>query len=127
MLAIDSKLCLHVYVVIHVTADFLVVLCSISLHLLLIFLLCSCHVLFLQVNVRLVFILDAVFKSLLSMFHFPFYIYPNLLFPFLQTALALAYICLLVLGHLPIFMWPDELSVCLIALFQNLAHTVFPL
>jgi hypothetical protein len=109
-------------------ADFFVVHCSISLHLLLIFLLCSSsHVLFLQVNVRLVFIIDAVFMSLLSMFHFPFFIYPNLLSPFLQTALALAYIRLLVLGHLPIFMWPDELSVYLIALFLSLAHTVFPL
>ena len=61
------------------------------------------------------------------MFHFPFCVYPNLLSPFLLTALALVYICVLVSGHLPIFMWPDELSVYLIAPFLNLAHTVFPL
>jgi len=64
---------------------------------------------------------------LLSMFLLPFYIYPNLLSPFLRTALALTCIRLPVLGHLPIFMWPDELSVYLIAPFPNLAHTIFPL
>jgi len=64
VLVMDSKFCVHVYVVIHVAADFLVVHCSISVHHLLTFAVCSsCHVLFLQVNVRLVFITDAVFKS----------------------------------------------------------------
>jgi len=75
MLAIDSKLCVRVYVETLVAAELLVVRCSISLHFLLIFLLCSsCHVLFLQVNVRLVFIL-AVFKSA-TLIH--------VLFPFLR-------------------------------------------